>query len=73
MPPQDHHLKHQGRQQLGLFLKSIGLSAEDALLFWRQSFSPKIDGDKFQKEYAYNIRHMYGECSQLAAVWQQRC
>lgn len=55
----DRHLKHYGRLQLGLFLKGIGLSVEQALVFWRTAFSNVTD-DKFQKEYAYNIRYNYG-------------
>ncbi|GAA5985883.1 hypothetical protein JCM10908_006318 [Rhodotorula pacifica] len=53
------HLKHEGRQQYGLFLKGIGLSVEEALAFWRKSFSTITD-DKFNKEYRYNIRHQFG-------------
>ncbi|KAL8293663.1 hypothetical protein RQP46_000364 [Phenoliferia psychrophenolica] len=54
-----HHLKHEGRQQLNLFLKGIGLSVEEAVFFWRKSFS-NITDDKFNKEYKYNVRHGYG-------------
>ena len=53
------HLKHFGRQQFNLFLKGIGLTVEEALIFWRKSFSTITD-DKFAKEYRYNIRHGYG-------------
>ncbi|RHZ62245.1 hypothetical protein Glove_341g25 [Diversispora epigaea] len=53
------HLKHYGRRQYNLFLKGIGLTIEEALIFWRKSFS-MIDDSKFQREYAYNIRHNYG-------------
>ncbi|CAG8479863.1 2857_t:CDS:10 [Scutellospora calospora] len=53
------HLKHFGRIQYNLFLKGIGLSVEEALIFWRKSFS-NITDDTFQKEYAYNIRHNFG-------------
>ncbi|GJE90839.1 DNA primase large subunit [Phanerochaete sordida] len=55
----DKHLKHFGRLQYGLFLKVLGLSIEEALAFWRRSFSGMTD-DKFNKEYKYNIRHSYG-------------
>ena len=37
----------------------LGLSIEEALAFWRRSFSAMTD-DKFNKEYKYNIRHSYG-------------
>ncbi|KAJ3513653.1 hypothetical protein NLJ89_g2833 [Agrocybe chaxingu] len=56
----DNHLKHFGRLQYGLFLKVVlGLSVEEAVTFWRKSFS-RITDDKFNKEYKYNIRHSYG-------------
>nr|CAD7586715.1 unnamed protein product [Timema genevievae] len=56
-----HHLKHGGRQQYGLFLKGIGVSLENALRFWREEFTKLMDLDKFEKQYAYNIRHNYGK------------
>ncbi|KAF3161441.1 hypothetical protein TWF225_002898 [Orbilia oligospora] len=55
----DKHLRHFGRLQYGLFLKGLGLSIDEALIFWRQSFS-KFTDDQFNKEYRYNIRHSYG-------------
>ena len=54
------HLKHFGRLQYTLFLKGIGLSLDDCVLFWRHSFK-LITDDTFNKEYKYNIRYAYGE------------
>lgn len=54
------HLKHYGRLQYTLFLKGIGLTLEDCLIFWRQAFK-NITDDHFNKEYRYNVRHAYGE------------
>lgn len=42
----DHHLRHGARMQYGLFLKGIGMTLEDALLFWRAEFTRKLDSDK---------------------------
>ncbi|WIA15273.1 hypothetical protein OEZ85_001944 [Tetradesmus obliquus] len=56
----EHHLKHWGLQQFTLFLKSIGLPLEQALLFFRQQFAPRTPGDKFNKEYVYSVLYNYG-------------
>lgn len=59
---ENHHLRHGGRMQYGLFLKGVGLSLEQALQFWRSEFiRGKVDSDKFDKAYAYSIRHMFGK------------
>ncbi|KAI7893439.1 eukaryotic and archaeal DNA primase, large subunit-domain-containing protein [Mucor mucedo] len=55
----DHHLKHGGRLQYGLFIKGMGLSVDEALMYWKNAFS-NITPDKFQKDYAYNVRYNYG-------------
>lgn len=34
---------------------------EEANQFWKQEFTRKMDSDKFEKNYSYNIRHMYGQ------------
>lgn len=48
--------------QYGLFLKGIGLTLEQALQFWKQEFiKGKMDPDKFDKGYSYNIRHSFGK------------
>ena len=57
----DSHLKHGARMQFGLFLKGIGLSMEESLAFWKLLFARKVQGDKFERQYAYNIRHSYGK------------
>lgn len=56
----DAHLKHFGRLQYTLFLKGIGLNLEECLIFWRTAFH-KFTDDQFNKEYRYNVRHVYGD------------
>lgn len=57
----NHHIKHFGRLQYGLFLKGIGVSLEDSLRFWREEFTKTIEPDKFDKSYSYGIRYNYGK------------
>lgn len=59
---EQHHLRHAARMQLGVFLKGCGLSLDESLRFWRTEFGKgAINADKFEKTYAYNIRHHYGK------------
>ncbi len=55
-----NHLKHYSRLQYTFFLKGLGMSLEDCLVFWRTGFK-NITDDQFNKEYRYNVRHAYGD------------
>lgn len=68
----DKKLKHWGRLQYGLFLKGAGLSMDDALLFFQRHFT-NVTGEQFQKQYAYNIRHMYGKEGKRATYTSYPC
>jgi len=68
----DHKLRHWGRLQYGLFLKGAGLSMEDALAFFQRHFK-SVTGEVFQKQYAYNIRHMYGKEGKRATYTAYSC
>lgn len=59
------HMKHFCRLQYGLFTKGIGLSLEDALTFWRTEFTKKMDGEKFEKNYSYELKHQYGKVGSM--------
>lgn len=58
---EDHHLRHAGRLIYGTFLRSGGVDMDSALEFWRREFTKKIPNDKFERDYKYNIRHLYGK------------
>ena len=57
----DHHLKNLGRLHYGAFLRTAGIELDDAIEFWRKEFTKKIPNDKFERDYKYNIRHLYGK------------
>ncbi|CAI2295622.1 unnamed protein product [Caenorhabditis sp. 36 PRJEB53466] len=69
----NHHLKYGARRQYGLFLKGIGLSLEEALAMMREEFTKKMTADKFEKEYGYNIRYMYGKEGRRVAQTAMSC
>ena len=48
------------RLQYTLFLKGTGLPLNETLKFFKIKYSKKITPDKFEKEYAYYIKHSYG-------------
>lgn len=69
----NHHLKYGARRQYGLFLKGIGLSLDEAIAMMRDEFTKKITSDKFDKEYGYNIRYMYGKEGRRVAQTAMSC
>ena len=56
----NHHLRNGGRVQYTLFLKKIGVEAQDAVVFFKKEFTKKMDEKTFVKEFQYQFRHMYG-------------
>lgn len=54
----EHHMKHFARLQYGLFLKSIGVTLEQALTLWRTEFIKKMDPDKV----CYLEQHTCNKC-----------
>lgn len=69
----DHKLKHWGRLQYGLFLKGAGMSMEESLVFFQRQFTKIMSPENFQKQYAYNIRHMYGKEGKRASYTPYNC
>eukprot|EP01084_Bolivina_argentea_P295973 509680_1 len=55
----DGHLKNNARIQLTLFLKGIGLSLTECLIFFKKHLKKKQSD--FDNHYAYFIRHQYGK------------
>ena len=58
---QDSKLKYSGRMQYGLFVKGLGLSMEESLIFFQSIFTRIMSPEQFNKQYSYNIRHYYGK------------
>lgn len=58
----EHHMRHLGRLQYGLFLKGIGLTLEQSLEFWHAEFVIRAGEEGWKKKaYAYNIQYNYGQ------------
>ncbi|XP_043488094.1 DNA primase large subunit-like [Polistes fuscatus] len=57
----DHHLKHGARLQYILFLKNIGVSLRGAMRLWKEEFTKKMSIKKFEKDYGYRLKYLYGE------------
>jgi len=51
------HLKHFGRLQYTLFLKGIGLSLQECIVFWRKSFRLIADGT-YTPSISHPTRHL---------------
>lgn len=63
---QSGHLKHQGRFQLRTFFKACGMVYDDHMRWWKQELlrDASIDSDKFEKNYAYDVKHAHGKVLQ---------
>lgn len=57
---ENHHLKYNGRVQYRMFLKGLGVSVGESLVFFRSEFVKVMPTATFEKEHAYHIRHSYG-------------
>lgn len=55
----EKHLKHNGRLQLILFMKGLGLKAEEMVAFFRAVVG-KGPAAKKVKEYEYMVKHSFG-------------
>lgn len=49
------------------------MNLDEALMFWRSEFTKKMDLDKFEKGYAYNVRHSYGKEGKRADYTPYSC
>lgn len=69
------HLKNTGRNQLAPFLRTAGMSLEDSLQWWRTEFtrSGQMDADKFDKNYTYNIKWVYGKAGRMKTATPMSC
>ena len=70
-----HHLKHSARLQYGRFLKGAGLPLDQSLHYWRTEFckDPAMTVDRFDRNYAYSIRHYYGKEGRMTEYGAFNC
>ncbi|EFO62357.1 DNA pol/primase, large sub [Giardia lamblia P15] len=57
----NNRLKYQARLQLTSFFNSCGMSCEDDLEYQKSFYTRVIPEEKFNREYAYNIKHIHGK------------
>jgi len=69
------HLKNTGRNQLAPFLRTAGMSMEESLQWWRTEFTRggQMDSDKFDKNYTYNIKWVYGKAGRMKVASAMSC
>jgi len=69
------HLKNTGRNQLAPFLRTAGMSMDESLQWWKNEFTRggQMDSDKFEKNYTYNIKWVYGKAGRMKAAAPMSC
>lgn len=69
------HLKNTGRNQLAPFLRTAGMTMDESLQWWKTEFTRgnQMDSDKFDKNYTYNIKWVYGKAGRLKAAAPMSC
>jgi DNA primase large subunit len=69
------HLKNTGRNQLAPFLRTAGMSLDESLQWWRTEFTrgSQMDSDKFDKNYTYNIKWVYGKAGRMKEAAPMSC
>jgi DNA primase large subunit len=69
------YLKNTGRNQLAPFLRAAGMSMDESLQWWKNEFTRggQMDSDKFDKNYNYNIKWVYGKAGRMKAAGPMTC
>lgn len=69
------YLKNTGRNQLAPFMKAAGMNMEESLQWWKNEFTRggQMDSDKFDKNYTYNIKWVYGKAGRMKAASAMSC